>query len=390
MGQTALVMAEYIEVNLIGIILLLVMLFYIRKRHDRENNDAQKYFAAMLIMNMVILLADIFIYLLRGHGGSYLITLNHIICMIYFILHGWFCYAWVRYVIMRLYPRHQTRTAEYFALFTPAAVGMAFTLATPWTGWVYTLSSGNVYQRGPFLWISFLVALLYWAECAVLTIREYRHPIRSRQPEEYVILTAFPFPLLIGNLIQLRFYGVSVVWICAAISMLIVFTDMQNDQLSRDTLTGLYNRRQTDAQLQWEVNHLHTVRNYLFVAMLDVDRFKRINDMWGHLSGDQALIQVARILKKSTRKSDFIGRLGGDEFLLIGHIRSIEDADKIVNRIEAESRKFNEGKDAPYSLSMSVGCVVCGPEQEVTLDSLLDEADQKMYEVKRRKQIRKL
>ena len=61
-----------------------------------------------------------------------------------------------------------------------------------------------------------------------------------------------------------------------------------------------------------------------------------------------------------------------------------------MNRIEAESRKFNEGKDAPYSLSMSVGCVVCGPEQEVTLDSLLDEADQKMYEVKRRKQIRKL
>lgn len=150
-------------------------------------------------------------------------------------------------------------------------------------------------------------------------------------------------------------------------------------------LTGLYNRRQTNAQLIWEVNHLHSANYKLAVAMFDVDHFKQINDRFGHLEGDKALANAAKILKRNCRKSDFVSRLGGDEFLLIGHVGNEEDAKSIVRRIKDAFDSANRTQNYPYTLSLSAGLTVCDQDSEATMDSLLNDADEKMYQAKRRK-----
>ena len=195
----------------------------------------------------------------------------------------------------------------------------------------------------------------------------------------------FPLPIIIANILQLLCYGLSIVWICAVLSMLVMFIDIQSDQLSRDTLTGLYNRRQSRTQLSWEVKRLHKGSKLLFVIMLDVDHFKQINDQFGHLSGDQALTCVADVLRENCRRSDFACRYGGDEFLLVGHVKNGSDTEIIMKRIDSAIEAVSREKQLPYPITLSMGCSVRRPGSGVTVDVLLDEADRNMYGMKKLK-----
>lgn len=380
-----LVMAEYLEVNLIGVVLLLTMLVFARKKHDSEQPAEHRYFVRMLVFNALILLCDNGIYLLRGHAAPQLILLNHAICIAYFSLNFLLCYAWVRYALVRLYPRLRLTRLQHGLLLLPAVISCALAAASPFTGWLYSLSADNTYHRGPLLILSFGAAALYWLTSSVAVAREVIRPTRSRETSEYIALFIFPVPSILGNLLQMRFYGLSIVWVASAISMLVLFMDMQNDQLSRDKLTGLYNRRQTNAQLQWEVTHLRFADDTLAVFMLDVDHFKRINDCYGHLSGDQALAFVAQVLKDNCRKSDFVSRFGGDEFLLLGHVKSPGDAELIRRRLEDALAKAVSSASLPYALTLSIGFVLCGPGTVTGMDEVINSADQQMYAVKRAK-----
>lgn len=380
----AIAMYEYIEVNCIGIVLLLTMLFYAMKKHEQEPVGEQFCFNSMLAINAVILLADIGIYLLRGHGVAPLIVLNHVLCIVYFTLQIWFCFFWARYVLLRLYPRYFPGRIKKLLLMLPLAVNTLMAVLSPFTGWYYTLSDKNAYKRGPFLWMAVVISAIYLLLCTIIILREQLHPNRSRDKGEYRTLLIFPIPMIIGNLFQLHFYGLSIVWVCSVISMLLMYLEIQHSQLSRDALTGLYNRRQTNVQLSWELAHLRSSNELLFVAMIDVDHFKQINDRFGHLAGDEALAFIAKALKANCRRSDFIGRFGGDEFLLIGHISKAKDAESIIRRIDLYLDDVNSRDMFTYKLSISAGYSIRGPLDEAAIDAVLDEADGNMYEAKRR------
>jgi len=375
-------MYEYIEINLVGVVLLLTMLFYMHKTRDNEQNNENRYFKGMVIINALILLADNGIYLMRGHGTEQLIAYNHMICIAYFALHVWFCFCWVSYVLNRLYPSRLLSNVREWIIALPALAVSIFVAVTPLTGWVYTLTTDNVYHRGPLVWITFLGAAIYWVFSTVIIIHEMKHPVRSREKGDYWALLIFPLPIAAGYLIQILYYGISTVWVLAAISMLLLFIDMQNEQMSRDTLTGLYNRRQTDTQLEWELNHLRFAHHKLLVVMFDMDFFKSINDTYGHLAGDQALAEVGRILKHSCRRSDFVSRFGGDEFLMVGRIKQDKDAEVIIGRIRKALETINRSGEYPYKLSLSIGYIVCGSKDNKNMDAVIREADMRMYEEK--------
>src|SRR5574344_43881 len=378
-----LAMWEYLEVNCIGVVLLLIMFLYVQKVRAFGEICEQHYFQTMLAINAFILLFDNGIYLLRGHNAKPLFILNHIICCLYFILHAWFCYFWIRYVIVKLYPRHRETVFQKVSLLLPAMLNMMAVLLSPATGLIYTLSAENRYHRGSFMWITFAVGGIYSVVNTVIIVREMIHPSMSRDRSTYMSLLLFPIPPIIGNLIQLKFYGFSIVWICMAITLLVLFVDMQSGLLARDALTGLVNRRQTNKQLIWEVQHLHQSPDFFFVAMIDVDHFKLINDQYGHLTGDKALECIGSILRKSCRKNDFISRFGGDEFLITGHIKNESDASVIEKRITESAEKMNESGLIPCHLSLSIGTATFNKNSTITIDSILNDADKYMYMTKK-------
>jgi len=378
-------MNEYIEVNMIGIVLLMTMLLYELKSHRKLENEEEGCFVAMIVINALILASDIGIYVMRGFAAEQLILLNHFFCVTYFTLHGWFCYAWMKYVLKKLYPRFRGKGILEALVMMPAIVSTAVAFASPYEGLLYTLTADNDYHRGPFIWVPIAVAIMYYCITTIVAAREMIHPGRSRELAEYMVIILFPLSIFVGNVIQMENYGLSVVWVMSAIAILILFIDKQNQQLSKDGLTGLYNRSHTNAQLAWEIRNLKGADHMLMVMMLDIDDFKSINDKYGHLEGDIALTFAADVLKKNCRRTDYVGRYGGDEFLVIGRVHSAEDADRIEQRIQRGIVAANKDSMLKVPLAFSIGYELCKPSDNVTMDAVLDGADQKMYEAKRKR-----
>jgi diguanylate cyclase (GGDEF)-like protein len=149
-----------------------------------------------------------------------------------------------------------------------------------------------------------------------------------------------------------------------------------------DELTDLYNRRRffVLAEQFFKVAIRAKKRSLLFY--IDMDDLKWINDHCGHNEGDQALIALASILKKTFRESDIIARMGGDEFVVLLESTD-ENDDMLITRLHENIRDYNAKVSQDYKLSVSVGPAQFDPEYPISIDQLLSKADALMYAQKR-------
>ena len=157
----------------------------------------------------------------------------------------------------------------------------------------------------------------------------------------------------------------------------------ENERLAqlaqRDWLTHLYNRMAT----QEKVDEAIAQRQTGLLLVIDVDQFKQINDRYGHIAGDQVLQQIAQVLRYLAFKSDIVGRVGGDEFVLY---MPLEQDERFVKerarQIKARLREIPVG-GASFPLTSSVGGSLYQPGDDY--QSLFDRADQHLLEEKRRR-----
>lgn len=159
---------------------------------------------------------------------------------------------------------------------------------------------------------------------------------------------------------------------------------LESDSLE-DPLTGLYNRRGFLTIGREYLNLSARNKTRMHLLFLDMDNLKQINDTFGHVCGDEALIRAAEIIKSVFRGSDIKSRLGGDEFAVFPISSSDQGLKAAVNRFHEKTAEFNRSGVCPFTLSFSLGLASYEPEKPSTIDELLDRADQRMYEEKRRK-----
>jgi|GEM_PF-1255814 len=152
-----------------------------------------------------------------------------------------------------------------------------------------------------------------------------------------------------------------------------------------DELTGLNNRRGFTVLADQLLKTAIRLRLGVALIYLDLDGLKIINDNLGHSEGDRALIDTAELFRKSFRASDIIARLGGDEFVGLAVEITENSSSAILTRLENSLAVHNAQEDRPYRLSISYGIARSAPEEPYTLDLLLKNGDQLMYEQKRSK-----
>ena len=195
--------------------------------------------------------------------------------------------------------------------------------------------------------------------------------------------------LVLGSRISDKLYGRAELELAGTLSFAAAIA-LKNSELveqlhsaaTTDELTGLYNRRALEERLAAEISRSLRHQLHTSVLLLDLDRFKVINDTMGHAAGDRLLIMIAKILRQQCRALDVVGRLGGDEFLVILPMTKPSEAQVFVGRVQASLREMEQANPefGPCTLSMGVAE---SPRHGTTVSSLLAAADSALYKAKR-------
>jgi diguanylate cyclase (GGDEF)-like protein len=152
-----------------------------------------------------------------------------------------------------------------------------------------------------------------------------------------------------------------------------------------DDLTCLYNRRGFFAAAAQQLKLASRNGQSLLLLFCDLDNLKKINDSYGHLEGDLALIRTADALEHAFRDSDILARIGGDEFVVLASEAPSRTQEVLLRRLEKSLKQVNAG-ESRYELSLSVGAAAFDPKHAVSLGELMAQADDAMYVQKRNHQ----
>lgn len=164
--------------------------------------------------------------------------------------------------------------------------------------------------------------------------------------------------------------------------ILMVSQRLRNDLLdmaTTDVLTHIPNRRATQLFLEKELSRIQRREDVFSILLIDIDRFKQVNDRWGHSIGDDVLVKTAAIFQSMIRKEDWVGRWGGEEFLIVvpGSVDVVTLAERV--RSEVSNAVFKAGERS-FGITISIG--IASANQTDQIDEILRKADDALYQAK--------
>ncbi|QHQ62135.1 diguanylate cyclase [Anaerocolumna sedimenticola] len=372
-------LASNIVINVYSIgILLIIYIFSIK--HNDENSLQNKHYKWMLKITIFMLLVDI---LSRFDGKTVTIypVLNHIGNFAIFLLNPMISSLWLIYVYDQIYPKIEKPKCLLIPIYAANCLNLVLLIFTQFFGWYYYIDTDNIYHRGPLFWLAAFMTTVLILVAFILTLIN-----RNRIDKKHLFsLMFFGIPPFACVIIQIIFYGLSIVLNGIVFSLLIVALYVQNNNIYTDYLTGVYNRKKLELYLKQKISTSTNGKTFSAI-MLDLDNFKSINDTYGHDTGDRALQISVKLLRGCLHANDFISRFGGDEFCIILDISDITELEGVVSKIRSALEKYNSTNDQPFILSFSMGYSVYDLRSNLSMEDFKKQIDKFMYD---NKQIKK-
>lgn len=370
--------AIHIEIDLLFLFILLTIAY-------QSVNNVNQQMNRVLLRNtiygvIVAITLDAIWVLIDGHLFPGAIFLNLVLNAVFLAIGALIACVWYLYVLETL-GCQITRTLTRIVM-APALFDTIMSFASIKTGWYFTISDKNVYARGDMFWMQSLISVgMMMLALIHIIIHLFTDSSRSSRNECRKLLRFYIIPV-IGTLLTLPFTGMPGTWTCAAVSVVMIYLDDQDNEIVRDSLTGLNNRKLLPSVFDDFVRQI-TPEQKLYVFLMDLDNFKKINDTFGHPTGDKALVAAASIFRRSVGGLHaMIARIGGDEFMIMGLLRE-EEAQTLIEQLNANFSAYNDVEKPPYTLAFSVGCSMYEPGQ--SLEEVMQKADEKLYQHKAQK-----
>lgn len=375
-------------INCYSLIILFVFLF---SNHHRNNGIRTKqftFFQYIVIANILLLVTDAVNWLSMGIPDPACRDIQVISTTIFYALDPLPSFFFICFTdeVLNIENEKQKQLRRWYLI--PVVLHFMITLASPFTGWFFQIDAVNEYHRGSLLVLSFVLSFMLMFIAAAKVLRRYLKARKenleiAKKVTQYGCLLSFTIIPLIGGVLQALDNSITYIWSATVIALLLLYINSQNTEITTDTLTGVYNRRQAFSYLErfireWERDKDKTT---VAVVVLDVNSFKSINDQYGHSIGDEAIIAVARSLETEFHWDDFICRFGGDEFLVITKHGQEADLEAAIDRVNNGLVRLFEQNKFPFVLSLSAGYAVLSRKNN-TLDSLFQKADAMMFEQK--------
>ena len=255
-------------------------------------------------------------------------------------------FSWFNYIQTMLEIHYIKKTQTLIALI-PLIVSVVLLLVNTLNGCLIYIDHNGNFQEGSFYLLYVLINDLYFL---VGAYQAYVYSYRAKnyqQKKSYQILGIYMAVMVIVGALQDIFRSIPIFCVGTSLSILIVYISLEEQMISIDPLTQLNNRNRMEQHL-FECMRNADANMYLLV--LDVDKFKQINDTYGHAQGDLALKSIANCLKEACiEKSDFIARYGGDEFVIVYKGNDVEG---LCQRIHTYIQQLS----FPFDLDVSIGC----------------------------------
>ena len=352
-----------------GIFILVMLLFASRTKILRHRTEDRLY-SYMIVGVMLACFMEAFSYALDGRVFPGARLLNYVANTYLYSVNMLLPFIVLVYVDLGLYGDTKRIWTHYKPQIIIGCIMFSITLLNFLIPICYTINDQNVYERRLFSYVYYFVILYFCLTSLVLT-RRYEKENGARA---FFSVNMFLVPILVGAGLQFMFYGLSLAWLSAAIGLVGLFMMQQNEMAYIDSLVDTYNRQYLDHILSAWISRGHTVSG----VMLDIDRFKYINDHYGHSEGDNALITVTDILKKAARSHEYVFRFAGDEFIVLKRTKSPDELNAYMGEVNRLLGDFNrENSRYPLRVSYGVGCVGNG-----NIDQFMREMDDQMYAMK--------
>jgi diguanylate cyclase (GGDEF)-like protein len=372
------------DIDILSLLLLGIVLF----NHIKNSSEGllrQRFFHALIYCDMGILIMDIMIFIAIGNPGEFIHILLQILQTVFFMLCSLFCMLWVLYYTVR--PGNKPRRYEMALLTVPFILLVIFLGFNFAYHFIFRITAENGYQRGPLFLI---IAVCTYSYIVYLVMQVWSNKRHLSSSEFYTYLIIPLFPMAVGIVQLILKAEVLMVWPATTLSMVIMQMSTLTEKINLDHLTGLYNRKYLDEYIE-DALQMSRAGNYVkgskkFAAiMLDLDNFKKINDSFGHVEGDRAIVIAADLLRKSIRKGDFVSRYGGDEFLIVLEQCSDSTPLRVIRRIRENAQKFNNENSLPYVIEFSMGYKVYSNLIGLTSKQIFSDIDELMYQNKQSK-----
>lgn len=286
-------------------------------------------------------------------------------------------YIWFRYSENIQQSKFALNKKYRIFAFIPVIILVLLTVLSYQNHLLFYIDADNVYHRGPAYSFQLILAYGYVIFTAVKTYflslkaEDYHKKIELRT------LSTFIIPTIITGFLQVFFPRYPILCVGNTFGILYIYLTLQEQLVSIDALTQLNNRNQLFQYLSVKLRH-PSENSSIYLFMLDVNKFKLINDQYGHTEGDRALQLVADCLKKTcNQKNFFISRYGGDEFTIVGELSEDKQVNEVAERIQEAISQIK----TPYPLSLSIGYAKYSSELK-TQQEFIALADKELYKAK--------
>ena len=289
-------------------------------------------------------------------------------------------YTWLLYAMAVLQSPNRNKTSNKIIILSPFIVSTVLLLA------LFIVAPNVLLDEELLLkplYNVFLVVVpgINIAAALFYCIRKARRETNLFERQQYIYVGLFPIFVVLGGIMQIIVLpNTPIFCFCCAILMIIFKIKSMQTEISLDPLTGLNNRGQL-MRYTSQRNVSSSDEKQTYVVMMDVNSFKAINDTYGHEEGDRALIIIADSLKKAAKTNaitQFIGRYGGDEFIMIVQTDDTEKIDSLIEDIRRAITSECERTNSPYIRTIGAGWDEVMGEGD-SFKSCILRADRKLY-----------
>ena len=352
---------------------LMVMLLVCAGKNIRRYDVSEKIFYSLIWATICLCVLETASFCIDGQSFAGARAINIGLNFLLYTTNIVFVFLWTVYTDYKLYGDMARIRRRSAVLVLPALCVLAMLLVNLFQPVVFSVSADNVYARTRLALVPYGVSFFYLAYGEVLIYRN------SNNAKRYLFVPSviFILPIVIGSVVQLLFYGLSVTWAALSVSMVSIYLNVQGEFSAVDPLSGVRTRQYMDDYLHRKGDGKHALTG----AMIDLDHFKSINDRFGHRTGDEALRSFGRILRTVADSDDLVARYGGDEFVILRRGSDPAEIEGLIHRLETGVTQFNATSGEPFTLSFSYGLSSYEPKKD-TIDGFLEAMDTAMYGAK--------